>query len=136
MRQHKKALSLVESRRGRLLVTSEFLSNSCHGEAKVPVWFCLCDCDCGTKDHSVRKSNLTSENGTQSCGCVKKELLRKRMTKLTIPKEDAKLAISVMREQGLSYRKIGVKIGVTGQRVFQIHKNLNKTPPALSLQGN
>lgn len=35
--------------------------------------FCLCDCDCGTKDVLVRSSNLRdNDSHTKSCGCLKR----------------------------------------------------------------
>lgn len=49
---------------GRILVKSEF--------KKEKRWYCVCDCDCGTKDVIVRKDSLKSGN-TKSCGCLSKE---------------------------------------------------------------
>ena len=60
-------------RYGRLLV----IGHSHKNNHKEHVWECLCDCGNIT---SVRRGGLTSGD-TRSCGCLKSEVTKKRMTK-------------------------------------------------------
>ena len=69
---HKKVIDLIGKRFGRLTVL-EIASKDKWGHYK---W--LCKCDCGNSI-IVRGDNLKS-NITASCGCLNKDLVKKRMT--------------------------------------------------------
>ena len=104
--------TLVDQEFGRLTVKRE--------RSRDGAIYCICSCSCGTKRHVVRKSNLLSEPGTRSCGCLKSEVMRARMLKVTAPVKDTVRSIIDLREQGFSYRKVGKKMDITGARVFQL----------------
>jgi|ERR1035437_9183951 hypothetical protein len=66
------AINLTGNRFGRLTVINRDLGNTKHGAS----WLCMCDC--GTE--RVTTSKLLRAGKTQSCGCLQRELVRKRAT--------------------------------------------------------
>ena len=69
---------LTGKRFGRLVVTGEYeLNDLLDGNKK---WCCVCDCG---NNVIVQRSSLTS-GGTQSCGCLQKELISARQSKENI----------------------------------------------------
>lgn len=69
-----KALELTGQRFGRLTVI-ERAENNKRGDT---MW--LCQCDCGNTTIIVKGAYLKSQ-GTQSCGCLRKEIRIQRLTK-------------------------------------------------------
>ena len=55
--------NMIANRYGKLTVISVY--------KKGKYMYCTCNCDCGTKGHSVRADLLKSGN-TKSCGCLRK----------------------------------------------------------------
>lgn len=70
-----KLIDLTGQRFGRLVVTRRAEDKVRPNGAKVPYWYC--DCDCGTKDKEIAGSDLKRGN-SKSCGCLQKELARER----------------------------------------------------------
>lgn len=66
--------SEIGKKYGRLTVLERDLSKPC-GHGKESYW--ICQCDCGNKI-SVGKTSLGRR--TNSCGCLKKELLKEKNT--------------------------------------------------------
>src|ERR1700680_1839882 len=67
----RKALDLAGKKFGRLTVETRG-SNSKQGAAR---WYCRCDCG---KQTLVIASMLVTDNGTISCGCIRKDPSRKK----------------------------------------------------------
>jgi len=60
----------------KLIITKTFIENGIH--------YCLCDCDCGTKNHKTWKYSVMSGD-VKSCGCIRRnDLVGKRFGKLTV----------------------------------------------------
>ena len=57
----RKAIDYTGFKNGRLTVT---------GKCPWRIGYWMCDCECGTKGHLVRKNNLKK---TKSCGCLRDE---------------------------------------------------------------
>ena len=85
-------------RYGRLLITG----------AQPPKWAYLCDCG---ETGVVRGGDLQSGK-TRSCGCLRSEMVsatNKRRRKVDLGEARA------LREEGMTFREIGVRFGVTRQ---------------------
>lgn len=69
----------IGQRFGRLVVVREHKTPYISPSGKKTRRF-LCKCDCGN-EVTVLRSQLTSKNGTKSCGCLQKESVRKKALK-------------------------------------------------------
>jgi hypothetical protein len=50
------------------------------GKEKYKGYIWECDCDCGNKKRIFRKDLTKKKNPTKSCGCLRKELMKNKMT--------------------------------------------------------
>jgi hypothetical protein len=105
-------LDLTGHRFGRLVAVSCLgMVNSCR--------FWSCQCDCGTQGVEVRQSDLRS-GISQSCGCLRREILR-RVGKSRGQSIAGQLPeMRRLRNQGLTMRQIGERLGISRQRVSRL----------------
>lgn len=81
---------------------------------------CICDCQCGRKNHRVLRHNLMSQTSpTTSCGCLSLQLKRVRASKSGDPDRTNDEALA-LRAKGYSYQQIGDKLSLSRQRIGQI----------------
>ena len=66
-------IEMVGKKYGRLTVIDQYQKQN--GDKK-PVYYCKCDCDCGTKNYEVQAAHLRNGH-TKSCGCINWELHKK-----------------------------------------------------------
>lgn len=66
-------IEMVGKKYGKLTVVEQYQKQNGH---KKPVYYCKCDCDCGTKNYEVQAGHLRNGH-TKSCGCINWELHKK-----------------------------------------------------------
>jgi hypothetical protein len=76
-----------------------------------------CSCDCGSQDVVVRQVSLRS-NGTRSCGCLR------RVRRMQPANLDRRKEAQRLRSEGLTMAAIGIRLGISRQRVSVILQQL------------
>lgn len=83
-------IPLLREKYGGLTVVSEYSENKKH--------WCICNCDCGTKNVLVLSNNL-ARGLTKSCGCLKAEVGIQRRKDLSRKRFGQLIALSVNEEK-------------------------------------
>jgi hypothetical protein len=82
-------------------------------------WYC--DCDCGQRGVLIAQVYLRSGD-TRSCGCLRRQATRQR--RLGTGGRQIPIVVR-LRDQGLTGKEIGARLGLTYQRIYQILRRAN-----------
>lgn len=131
--------NLTGQRFGRLVVVSRGPSDvRRNGWVKGSKWSCRCDC--GNRK-VVRRIDLLSGD-VKSCGCLRRELSRKRMQTHGLSRQDGK--VTVQYQSGLTFELqiddivipetcpvFGTRMETTGAKVYDGSPSLDRIRPEL-----